>query len=200
MPRLPPTRLISLALALSLTAGCAQFKSALRGGAAGQNDAYAQSDIGELLGFGASLANKPASARAETCRALLQRQKEAPSPGVQLHLMMGRTLSDACGDIPRILDGLDSPAVKNISDGQVRSLVAVQAETLQRMHSLSRRVGSLERRHKTVQTVIESKETAKGTKEPKEPKAAKDENRILREKLEAIRAMEKKMDESGEGN
>lgn len=194
-PLLPPGRLACALLMLALAPGCAPFKSKPAG-----EDAYAQADVDELLGFGAALAGRPAAARAETCRALLGRQKQAPGPGVQLHLMMGRGLSDACGDIPKILDGLDSPALRNPSDGRVRQWIAVQAETLRRMDGLSRKIASLERKHKTVQTVLESKEhkAAKGAKASKP--SGNEENRLLRDKLEAIREMEKKLDDSGDGN
>jgi hypothetical protein len=59
------------------------------------------------------------------------------------------------------------------------------------MNYPSRKSGSTERKQKTVQSVPESKGT-NGSK--------KDETRLLREKLEAIRSMEKQLDESGGGN
>ncbi len=202
MPLLSLLRLISLGLILSLAAGCAHYKSAQQGRGAGRypDTPTARPEIDELLGFGADMAEKPASARAEECKSLLKRQREAPSPGVQLYLMIGRLLSESCGDISKVLDGVESIPAKALSDERVRWLVAIDTEALRRMANLSRRIGSLERKHKTVQTVLESKES-KETKESKDTKGGKkDEARMLREKLEAIRAMEKKLDESGEGN
>lgn len=189
-------RFMSLALALLLMAGCAWFKSGAQDSASDSHkDPYAQSDFDELLGFGADMAVLPAVSRTELCRSLLNRQ--APGPGVQLHLMMGRVLSDACGDIPKILEGLDSPAVKNLSDERVRRLVAVQTEALRRINSLSKKMGLLERKYKIAQTAHESKKH-KGSKDPKV--SNKDESRLLRDKLEAIRDMERKLDETGDGN
>lgn len=189
-------RLLGLSLILLLLAGCANLRGKPSGDRSG--DAYAQVDLDGLLGFGADFAGKTGAARAETCRALLNRQKEEPGTGIQLHLLTGRLLSDACGDIPKILAGVDAIPAKDLPDKQVGQWVAVQTEALKRMHHASKRLVSLERKQKTVQSVLDSKEPKAP---PKGPKAAKDgEARLLRDKLEAIRAMEKKLDESGDGN
>jgi hypothetical protein len=137
------------------------------------------------------MANMNAASRSELCRSLLKRQKESPGPGIQLHLMVGRLLSDACGDIPKVLDGVASIPAGYLNDERMTRLVATDTEALKRMNSLSKKLVSVESKQKTVQTVQEPKETS-GTK--------KDENRLLREKLDAIRSMEKQLDESGEGN
>ena len=108
-----------------------------------------------------------------------------------MHLMVGRLLSDACGDIPRILDGVDSIPPGSLSDERMQKFVAIHTEALKRLQNVSRKSGSVERKQKTVQSVPESKET-KGSK--------KNETRLLREKLEAIRSMEKHLDESGDAN
>jgi hypothetical protein len=59
------------------------------------------------------------------------------------------------------------------------------------MNNQSKKLSAAEQKQKKVKTVLESKE-------PSEPK--KNETRLLREKLEAIRSMEKQMDESVDGN
>ena len=73
----------------------------------------------------------------------------------------------------------------------------------------ARKAGSAERKQKPAQGVVERKEPASPkepneTKTPQESKgsaeAKKEESRRLRDKLEAIRAMERKMDEAGGGN
>jgi len=189
-----------LALILLSMAGCASFKTDSPGDH--RADAYAQSNLDELLGFGSNFAQQTSAARAETCRFLLNRQKEAPGAGVQLHLLTGRLLSDSCGDIPKILAGVESIPAKDLPDEPVRRLVAIHMEALKRMNHASRRPASLERKQKTVQSVPESKDPKASPKAP--PKGAKasktDEARLLRDKLEAIRAMEKKLDDAGEGN
>lgn len=87
-----------------------------------------------------------------------------------------------------------------------------------RTGSTAKKAGSAERKQKPAPSVTDTKEpklpkepkTPSETKEPNEPKAPqdakgstepkKDESRRLRDKLEAIRAMERKMDEAGGGN
>ncbi len=193
MQSLHPIRHINLALCLLLLTGCASYHSGWNAYSPSYyNDPYSQSDFDELLGFGATLANISPASRAETCRTLLKRQRDsrASMEGIQLHLMVGRLLSDACGDIPRILNGVASIAGR-LNDNRTRKLVAIHTEALKRLNHQSRRLGSLDRKHKTLPNELESQET---------PGSRKDENRLLREKLEAIRAMEKQMDQSDEAN
>jgi len=182
-------RNISLALSLLLLAGCAEFTTSWNGYSDRYNAPYAQSDFDELLTFGANMANIPPSSRAKVCRTLLKSQKDSHGTGVQLHLMVGRLFSDTCGDIPRILDGVDSIPPGSLSDERMRKLVAIHTEALKRLYNVSRKPGSLERKQKTVQSVPESKDST----ESKE-----NETRLLREKLEAIRSMEKHLDESSD--
>ena len=194
---LSPMRNISLALSLLLLAGCAQLTTGGDAGSNRYNDPYTQSDFDELLTFGANMAKLPPASRAETCRTLLKRQKNPPGTGVQLHLMVGRLLSDACGDIPKIQDGIRFIPAGSLTDERMQELVAVDMEALQRMQTLSKKISALERKQKTVQAVLESKNVT-GSKEAAGSK--KNETRLLREKLEAIRTMEKHLDESGDAN
>lgn len=196
-----PIRPTCLALILLLIAGCAQVPPDQgQPVEKPQEDAYARSDLDELLDFGASLGGKTAPARAEVCRALLNRQREAPGTGVQLHLLTGRLLSDACGDIPKILEGLDGIPIDGLSDERVRHLVSAQREALKRVFNLSKKLAVLERKQKSLQSLLESK-VSKNPNKARDAKASKDgEARLLRNKLEAIRAMEQKMDETGGGN
>jgi len=144
------------------------------------------------------------SAWAEVCRVLLKRQQEPPpqatQTGIQLHLMTARLFSDACGDITKILDGVDAIPVADISDGRVRQWVAVQTQALKRVDSLSKRLGTLERKQKWLHSLLASK----ASKSPGKTRVAKPskhgESRALRDKLDAIRSMEERMDETGEGD
>jgi len=190
-----------LALILLLMTGCTQVKPDQgQPVEKSQEDFYALSDLNELLDFGTSLGGKTVPARAEVCRALLNRQREAPGTGVQLHLLTGRLLSDACGDIPKILEGVDAIPLDGLPDERVRHLVSAQREALKRLHSLSKKLAVLERKQKSLQSLLESK-VSKNPNKAGDAKASKDgEARLLRNKLEAIRAMEQKMDETGGGN
>jgi hypothetical protein len=184
-------RKISLALSLLLLTGCAEFTSTWDGDSNRNIDPYTQSDFDELLAFGANMANIPPSSRAKVCSTLLKRQKNSPGVGIQLHLMVGRLLSDACGDIPTILDGIDSIPYASLSDERMQKLVTIDKETLKRLQNVSKKSASVERKSKKVQSVPESKQTQGSNN---------NENRLLREKLEAIRSMEKHLDESGGAN
>ena len=186
-------RNISLVLGFLFMAGCAEFNAGWEGNSAPYKApyTYTQSDFDELLGFGANMAKISASSRAEVCRTLLKRQKTPPGTELYLHLLVGRLLSDACGDIPKILDGVGSIPPASLSDERMQRLVAIQTEALKRLQNVSKKVGTLERKQKSVQSVLESKD-ANASK--------KNETRLLREKLEAIRSMEKHLDESGDAN
>ncbi|HEY8037602.1 MAG TPA: hypothetical protein VIF37_18640 [Methylobacter sp.] len=178
----------SLALSLLLLSGCAEFNA---GDSDPYNDPYAQSDFDELLAFGANMAKISPSSRTEVCRTLLKRQKNPPGAGIHLHLMVGRLLSDTCGDIPRILDGISSIPPANLRDERMQRLVAIHTEALKRLQNAPRKTGTPERKQKQAQSAQESKDASGSNK---------NETRLLREKLEAIRSMEKHLDESGGAN
>lgn len=183
-------RLLLLLPVIFGLSGCAEFNSAYSDRmATPYYDPYAESGIDELLAFGASMANMPDAGRADLCKSLLNTQKLSPSDGKQLHLMVGRLLSDACGDIPKILDGVNAVSPRYASDERMQRLITIHTEALNRMHNQSKKLGTAEQKQKKVKTVVESKDAP-------EPKTS--ETRLLREKLDAIRSMEKQMDESVE--
>jgi len=181
-------RFTSLALSFLLLTGCAEFNAAGNENPSPHNDAPVQSDFDELLAFAANMSRMPASSRTDACHALLKQQKDAPETGVQLHLLVGRLLSDACGDIPKILTAVTALPPGSLSDERMQQLVAVYAEALKRLQSVSKKAATLERRKKSL---LESKDANR---------SKKDEARLLREKLEALRSMEKHLDESGDAN
>jgi len=181
-----------------LLSGCAEFKSGWNGYSDPYySDPYAQSDFDELLAFGANMSKISPSARADVCHTLLKRQKNPPGAGVHLHLMVGRLLSDTCGDINKILSRVSAIPPGSIPDERMQRFVAIHTEALKRLQNVSRKVGTLERKQKSVQSVLDSKDTneSKDTSDSK-----KNETRLLREKLEAIRSMEKHLDESSDAN
>ncbi len=182
---------ISLTLSLMLLTGCAGLNPDWNGTSNRNNDPYAQSDFDELLAFGSNMAKISSSSRADVCRTLVKRQKNPPGAGIHLHLMVGRLVSDTCGDIPKILDGINSIPPGSIHDERMQRLIAIDTEALKHLQNVSKKIGTLEHKQKSVQSVLDSKDT-NGSK--------KNETRLLREKLEAIRSMEKHLDESGDAN
>jgi hypothetical protein len=188
----------SLALGLLLLSGCADFNAGWNGYQDPYyGNSYAQSDFDELLAFGANMAKISPSARADVCHTLQKPQKNPPGPGIYLHLMVGRLLSDTCGDIHKILSGVNAIPAGSMPDERMQRFVALHTEALKRLQNVSRKVGTLERKQKSVQSVLDSKDTG----EAKDPSGSKkDEARLLREKLEAIRSMEKHLDESSDTN
>ncbi len=184
-------RKLSLAVCLLLLAGCAKFNSAWQGNAAHYKDPYAQSDFDDLLDFGANMAQIPSSSRTNICRTLLKGQKNSPGTGIKLHLMVGRLFSDACGDISDVLHGVDSIPPGSLTDVRLQRFVTINKEILKRMNVQPRKRQASGRKQKSVQAVPESKDSGV---------SKKDETRLLREKLEAIRSMEKQLDENDGGN
>jgi hypothetical protein len=182
---------ILLALSLLLTSGCARFNSVSGAWFSNRYDApYAQLDFDELLSFGSNMASIPTSSRADVCHSLLKSQKSSSDVGIQLHLLVGRLFSDECGDIPTVLDGVASIPRESLYDERLQKLVAIHTEALKRINNQSKNVCTQEHKQKTVQPVLEPKESTG---------AKKGETRLLREKLEAIRSLEKQMDGTNSG-
>lgn len=192
---------ICLYISLLLLVGCAEFTNNWNGNSATYSEPYAQADFDELLAFGATMAKVPSLARAETCRTLQKRQQESPGAGFQLHLLVGRLLSDSCGDIPKLLEGVNAIPAENLKDERLQKLLVLDSEILKRMNSQTntmpvcptKKSTAQKRKQKSISTAVDSKESGTSS-------SSNDEARLLREKLEAIRSMEKHLDESGGGN
>jgi len=140
-------------------------------------------DIDDLLEFQADFAHKSPAARADECRWLVKRQQQSPQLEWTLRLMIGRPLSESCGDPGRLLRSYESLSSRQRMDRHSEGLGDYQARLLQRLGYGVRR-DNAEHADKNA------------------AKTAKDDPKLLREKLEAIRAIEREMDESrptGEG-
>ena len=194
-----PIRAISLALSFLLLTGCAEFTAGWNGDSGRYNDPYVQSDFDELLAFGANMANTPPSSRTKVCRTLLKRQRNSPGTGVQLHLLVGRLLSDSCGEISEILDSVAAITPGSLRDDRMQKLVAIHTEALKRMNNVPRKIITQECKQKAIRSVPKSKEPTKSTYKSTD-KSTDNETRLLREKLDAIRSMEKHLDETGGAN
>ena len=198
---------------VAIMAGCANVRPDLPKPSPSEHhdDPYARSDLDELLGFGADLDGATPSDRTEVCRTLLKRQRDASSPevktGIQLHLMAARLFSGTCGDIPKILGGVDAMTAQDLPDGRVRQWVAVQAQALKRMDRQSKQRVMSGRKQKQAQREQASAILPKEVKMARKPMPTKEphdkgdgEARALRGKLEAIRSMEERLDQTGGGS
>lgn len=193
-------RLLLLATVL-LLAGCAATKpDAEPPKQLLPEDPYARIDLDGLLEFGADFAAKPANERAEVCKTLASRNKQAPQASVQLRLLSGRMLSDACGDIPKILGGVETIPAESLPDEPARRWVSWQKEALRRVQGLSKKLALLERKQKALQSMAASK-GPKPSGKGEAGKAAQESNaQMLRQKLEALRDIEQQMDDTGKGS
>jgi hypothetical protein len=194
-------RKISLALCLLLLSGCAGLTTGWNSGSEYTDDPYSRSDFDELLTFGANMANIPPTSRVKVCRTLLNHPNNPAGEGIYLHLMVGRLLSDACGEISKILEGVGAIPPGSLADKRMQKLVAIDTEALKRLQAVSTKLNSLERRQKALQSkkVSGTKKNA-STSKKNSGESMNNETQLLREKLEAIRSMEKHLDESGDSN
>lgn len=175
--------LLSITVLLS---GCAELSPGWNRYRPNYPNSASQLDFDELLTFGNNLANSTSSARTKICRTLLKHQKATRDPSVTLHLMVARLLSDSCGDITRLIEDVRAIPTSSLPDTRFEKLIAIDVETLKRMNGQTKKTVSLECRQKSNSAVGMPKNSHGNNKS---------ENNLLREKLEAIRAMEKKMDE-----
>jgi hypothetical protein len=196
-----------------LLSGCADMRPTWTEPSLARPDRYyARSDLEEILRFGADMARKSPSSRAEECQSLLKQFQVAPGTGVRLHLLTGRLLSDACGDVRKVIAAADEIPPAALRDPLLRWLVAAQVETLKRqVGNATRKPHVVERRYRSAPAPAKGSGASQKTKpglvatppprpesvpSPKkeEPAGAKGEAKVLRDKLEAIRDLERKLD------
>lgn len=181
---------ICLLIGLLYANGCARYNDTNSSPPPPPYDPYAQINFEDLLNFSANMAGISASARSEICRTLLKTGKSSTDISVQLQLLIGRLFSEDCGDSRTILEAVAAIPPGNLRDERAQKLVNIHSEALKRLGSQQPRKSGVERKPKSAAAPLESKEKeAAGSK--------KDDARLLREKLEAIRSMEKQLDESG---
>ncbi|WP_347986251.1 hypothetical protein [Methylomonas sp. AM2-LC] len=198
MNRLPITvKIWCLTSILLLLAGCSQLNTQDEyPQSSGQNQApvvSASPDYDVLLDFSLKVSNMAVAGRAELCRSLLKRQKETPSTEISVQLLIGRLFSESCGDISKILDAVASVSSTNQYDEHSQKLIVIYAEILKRMQNSSKKLVALERKQKSLQALLDSKGN-------KNPQGSSNDSRLLRDKLDAIRNMEKQLDETSDSN
>jgi len=184
---LPTLQAISIACALLLLSGCSHFKF-------GAEDPVPEcvqppkvaSKLENLLSLANDMNKMPAAARTVFCHNLVKRQQESPSQELLLQQAVGRTLSDACGDISKLLDQTNA-LTPSLDEEPLRQFVGLQQEVLKNMLATSKRLSSQGKMKKKKPNSPDSKDSTEPVSE---------ETRLLREKLDAIRSMEKQLDGS----
>jgi hypothetical protein len=147
------------------------------------------SKLDNLLTSANDMTQMPTAARTVLCHNLVKRQQESPSQEVLLQLVVGRTISDACGDISKLLDQTNDLPATALDEEALRRFVGLQQEVLKNMLSVSKKLSNLEKKKKKKPSNPDSKDSTE---------SISDETRLLREKLDAIRSMEKQLDGSSE--
>lgn len=183
-------RSLSFLLLAFLVFGCTQFDSThpnIPPAPQVASSTYTQSAIDELLTFAANMAKLSESSRAEQCKSLLDTRQKAKNDTVQLHLLVGRLLSEACGDIPQRLEEIKHLKAVYAADTNLQKLIILHEQVLINMHNQSQKLATIEHRRQKTKSNLETKEALE---------SKDNETRLLREKLEAIRSMEKQLDES----
>lgn len=142
------------------------------------------SKFDQLLAFAVDTSKMPPPARAELCRGLVKRQKDTPDSNTLMQILVARTLSDSCGEIGKLLDQATAIPAAAYDDDQLRQFIGLQQEVLRNLQFMSKRLNSLEKKKKKLLGVTDKELTENNP----------DETRLLREKLDAIRTMEKQLD------
>lgn len=173
-----------------LFSGCAEFTATTENTPISQPEPFSPVSVDKLLDFGARMSAMPDSEKIELCQSLLTTHQLLSSDDVQLQLMVGRLLCDACGDIPKILEGVKAISPNYGFDEKLQKFISIHSQTLRRIHNQAIKPIAIKQKTKKSKSLTESKEN---TEKPTE-------NHLLREKLEAIRSMEKQLDESLEGH
>ena len=187
MQRLSKTVIVALAIIVSLLAACAPYSSRWNGYRSYRDSSHSDVYFDDLLDFSANMAKISPSARAKVCRTLT-RQGASPGTKRKLYRMSGRLFSGSCGDIASILSDVDAIPSAKLSNERLRKLIAIQTEALRSLQYESAVQDYMAQNPKPVEAAPKPKHRAQ-----KAP--SNDEARLLREKLEAIRAMEKHLDE-----
>lgn len=192
MPFTLTRRLLGSIFFILMISGCAEYFSSQPVKITTQHSPpYSEPPIDDLLAFGASMTTMPDNSRADLCISLINSQKSSALNSVQLQLMVGRLLSNACGDISKIVEDVEAIKSKYSSDDRLQRLITINLEALKRLHTLENKKRAELRKTKKTKTTTKTKDNI----DPPQNEAE-----LLREKLEAIRSIEKQMDENIEGN
>ena len=176
---------------------------------------YDRVDLDELLAFGSELAERNDEELDNVCHELNQLEDNPvmAGSGLLLHRMVGRLYSEKCGDLKSLVKRLDSFSLESLPDWRTRQLVVMQASILRRKLPLTlspklvklktktrkttaggrKRTGKHENTAMSLHRSIPVNALAQPHPHSSAPVKSSDD-RLLKNKLEAIRAMEKQLD------
>ncbi|MGX2041464.1 hypothetical protein ACWJKU_15230 [Methylocaldum sp. MU1018] len=186
-----PSRATALIVLLAIT-GCAGFRSKEQADAALQapEQKYASYVFEDLLRFSADIARLTPAERLSECQQLQQRYQADRSLGVRLHLFFAQAATEACGEIRNTAAIVDA-SLSELQDERLKALLIYQKEILTRLDN------EIERRKHSERRV--SHTVSKEKKAHRRLKTQESELKELQEKLNALKAIEQRLDEPNSG-
>lgn len=197
-PSLGGLTLSSALLASILLCGCTGHATGPQPRKA-QSYNYAQGDLDELLTFGSDLVGMNETELADICREMRRRENLPALAGgaLVLHQMLGQLRYDKCADHDSLVARVDSFLLESLPDFRARQLVVMQAGLLRRQKpspaTAPVKSAPAGARNRTRKAAPRPK-TAAPVSVPAPQPGQQAEAPLLRQKLEAIRAMEQQMD------
>lgn len=184
-----------------------------------RNDRYARADLNELLTFGSRLSGMTAAQQTSVCQDMLRSERDPASAGggLVLHQLLGRLYAEDCGDLESLVTRLESFPMESLPDVQTRQLVTMQTALLRRQIPREATPTPVaKRRHKSRKAgEVATAPNAKVQAAPSSPRRAvsgsgkspppaataarQGDDQLLRQKLEALRDMERKLDDADAG-
>ena len=211
---------LCVGLAGVLLSGCASWAPGAKAPVS-RNQRYARTDLDTLLSFGSLLSEMSEAQQTEVCRDMLEYEQDPgrAGGGLVLHQLLGRLYSPDCGDLNSLMARLDSFPLESLPDVQTRQLVVMQSGLLRRqLQTASVPAAPVaakpKPKPKPSQTAVSSPRPAtKSAAQPSAPrrssadseprpaapppgKTGESDERLLRQKLEALRAMERQLDKA----
>jgi hypothetical protein len=209
-------------IAGSFLLGCATHGPERQPAAAlSRNSRYARADLNELLTFGSRLSEMTAAQQTSLCHDM-RKAEENPATaggGLVLHQLLGRLYAEDCGDVNSLVTRLESFPMESLPDVPTRQFVTMQTALLRRQSPRTAAPVPVKRPHQPKKagegaTTTNAKSqpapsslrrspSVRGPgKAPSPPAAAPQQadDQLLRQKLEALREMERKLDNADVGH
>jgi exonuclease VII large subunit len=168
---------------------------------------YSSASVDDLILFAGRFAELPVAARLAECRDLRQIYRHTPQLGARLHLLLARSVSDACGDVEDAISMIDD-SLGEIKDPRLKAYLTYQKAVFNRLSQCQDRCRNLAKQ--VVQTRLSERKAAQRLRsraaevrrlrmqEQTVRKARADENgdelRALQQKLEALKDIEQTLE------